>query len=73
MINERSISKGMSLSETITIKQSSQVATIGGSLDVTCEVSGVSSRGFTIKWSKVGQADLDDNVTSRGGTMRLVY
>jgi len=61
----------MSLSETITIKQSSQATTIGSSLDLTCEVSGVSSRGYTIKWSKLGQADLDDNIKSRGGTMRF--
>jgi len=74
--DEKNIPKGLSLSETITpseitIKQSSQATTIGSSLDVTCEVSGVTSRDYTIKWSKAGHADLDINVNSRGGALRF--
>jgi len=68
--------KRLSLSETITpsqitIKQSSEATTIGNSLWVICEVSGVTSRGYTIKWSKAGHTDLDDNIKSIGGTLRF--
>ena len=56
----------------IIIKQSEQAALIGGSLDVTCEVSGVNSSDQTITWAKLGQSDLGDNVINRGGTMRFV-
>ena len=64
-------SKGMSLSETLPIKQSSHVATIGSFIRVVCEGPGVGKLDYTLKWSKVGKADLDDNVTGAGGTMRF--
>jgi len=55
----------------ITIKQSEPTAYVGSSIDVTCEVTGLPSRGHVVKWSKVGHSALGENVKNRGKMMRI--
>merc|ERR1712106_1006735 len=55
----------------ITIKQSEPTAYVGSSIDVTCEVTGLPSRGHVVKWSKVAHSELGENVKNRGKMMRI--